>query len=150
MRAIILILVAASSAGVAAVADPPPTAMSKVVTSPDWLVKPSAAEVVAAYPRRALIRRIGGTARVTCVVTVDGETAGCEVLAEDPPGVGFGPAALKLSHRFRFRPRTVDGIPEGGAIVIIPFRFEIPPEAPRGPTWLDWLLHKEPATNRAS
>lgn len=114
-------------------------------------MKPTEADVQWAYPARAQRRRIDGFAKLGCVVTAAGAAVDCRILSETPEGAGFGLAALKLSPRFQFRPETVDGVAVGGAKIIIPFRFELPPDnQPRGPAWLDRLLHRPPPADTPS
>jgi hypothetical protein len=45
------------------------------------------------------------------VLTAQGVLTQCQVVSEDPPGSGFGAAAVTLSSRFLMRPATVDGRP---------------------------------------
>jgi TonB family protein len=116
-----------------------PLRVPHVVARPSWLVKPTQAELQWAYPNDALRKNINGFARLGCVVTASGEAVNCQVLSEEPDGAGFGQAALKLTPRFRFQPQTVDGVAVGGANIVIPVRFEIPP-SPR-PGWLHRLVH---------
>jgi hypothetical protein len=47
------------------------------------------------------------------------------VQSEQPAGIGFGPAAIKLSNLFRMKPQTVDGAAVSGAEVTIPLNFKI-------------------------
>ena len=58
-----------------------------------------------------------------CRVTEQGTLADCSVVSEDPPGEGFGEAALKLSGGFRMEPKTADGQSVKGAVIVIPIRF---------------------------
>jgi TonB family protein len=144
MRAIVLVLGAAFALSAnttqaeseAAIGQPAPA--PHAVTPPDWLVKPTQAELQWAYPRDALRRNINGYARLGCVVTASGQAVGCQILSEEPQGAGFGQAALDLTPRFRFRPSTVDDVPVGGARIVIPIRFAIPPP---GRGWFANLLH---------
>jgi protein TonB len=67
-----------------------------------------------------------GISRIKCTVTACGTLENCEVLSEDPPGYGFGEAALGMSKLFKMRPQTKGGQPVGGATVVIPLKFEVP------------------------
>jgi TonB family protein len=150
MRAVTIALAAAAGViGGGAAPSPPPAAPpgpivhSSVITSIDWIKQPSALDMANYYPNRAQRMGIEGSARIECLVTPDGLASNCDILVEQPTDQGFGPAALKLSRLFRFRPETRDGMPVSGR-VIIPVRFALPPDAPpeHHPNWLDRLLGK--------
>lgn len=94
----------------------------------DWLKKPSAENIMAVWPRQALERGVGGRAKITCVVTVQGALRDCKVVEESPTGVGFGAAALALAPQFLMRPALKDGKPIQGE-VSIPVNFPNPGKA---------------------
>lgn len=87
----------------------------KVITRPDWLVRPTPQQMASFFPRGAKAR----TARVTltCTVSIDTTVRDCRVRDETPAGQGFGEAALKASKLFRMSPKTVDGQPEDGGVI---------------------------------
>ncbi len=97
-----------------------------VIRNPQWVRRPSAEQMLAAYPDRALEREISGRATLSCGVRADGSMTGCSVVSETPSGAGFGRAALGLSRHFRLSPRTVDGAVIDGARVSIPIGFTLP------------------------
>lgn len=78
------------------------------------------------YPDAAQRISLEGRAVISCTVTAEGLVENCEVISEDPPGFGFGAAALRLSASFRMRPQTIDGVPVGGAKVTVPLAFRLP------------------------
>jgi periplasmic protein TonB len=102
---------------------PKPTPRPAVITNPEWLSRPSAAEFARVYPEQAAREGIGGLVSLSCEVAVNGAVTACDVVSESPGGYGFSRAALSLTPHFRLKPRTEDGQPVGGARVVIPIRF---------------------------
>ncbi len=95
-----------------------------IITNPDWARRPSSAQLQAAYPLRAVRSGLGGgSARIQCVVAVNGTLTDCVAIEETPPGYGFGAAALSLTQQLVMRPQQRNGRPVGGATVTIPIRF---------------------------
>ena len=91
-----------------------------------WAQKPNEDQIWWAYPSAAVNVRASGKVVLTCGVTTAGATKDCQVVSEDPAGLGFGGAAVALSAQFLFTPRTVCGQPvESSARIPINFR---PPE----------------------
>jgi TonB family protein len=107
--------------------DAPPTAM--LVPQPEWLEKPTMADLVAAYPATDK-DELGGMAVLDCRFAGDGRLTGCRVSSETPSEDGFGAAALKLAPLFRAKLTTPEGAPVAGSAVRIPFRFQGPHGAP--------------------
>ncbi|WGM37195.1 hypothetical protein AMEJIAPC_00089 [Caulobacter sp. NIBR1757] len=75
------------------------------------------------WPAEAARKGIGGRAVIGCSVNVTGALQACTVVSEDPPGSGFGQAAILLAGSFKMKPRLIDGKPEAGATVRIPINF---------------------------
>lgn len=118
-----------------AVVDPPPvsgTAMEPtppqppaVIRNPSWQRQPSAAQLMRAYPTRALTARVSGAVGLNCLVDRNGRVADCDVTQETPGGHGFGRAAQGLARYFQINPRTVNGAAEGSRVTIN-LRFQAP------------------------
>jgi protein TonB len=87
-----------------------------------WLERPNAEDFALYYPEAAVDRGQGGRVTLDCVVAAHGRIA-CRVTSEDPPGWGFGEAALRISMHFRMAPATRDGRPTSGGRVRVPIRF---------------------------
>jgi|GEM_PF-280791 len=101
----------------------PPAQLTGEVTPPAWFKKPSAADLIAAWPSEALSRGIGGKVTLTCMVSLHGELEACHVVSESPEGMGFGAAAMLLTPQFLFKPATRDGQPVISNMTL-PLKFE--------------------------
>jgi periplasmic protein TonB len=97
----------------------------KVILNPDWISKPSGAQLADAYPDRALGLGRSGSATLLCTVEVTGQVRDCTVAQETPKDLGFGAAALRLSRWFRIRPQTEDGQAVDGSQVRVPIQFGV-------------------------
>jgi TonB family protein len=92
-------------------------------TAPDWLQKPSLAQMYFVWPRSAAAKGSAGRGVLKCVVNKQGLAQACEVISESPAGKGFGEAALKLTPTFLFKPAMLNGEPVDAEIAI-PITFE--------------------------
>jgi TonB family protein len=64
-----------------------------------------------------------GSAKLQCMVMADGSLQSCTVMSEDPPGKGFGDAALATAKTAKVRPDPAR--PAAGILVKnIPFTFK--------------------------
>lgn len=105
-------------------------AQAQKVVNPDWLEKPSGADIAEHFPKLAQMLSIEGRALVACEVSAKGLLDRCSVVSEVPVGLGFGPAAQVLAKTFKMTPKTVDGKPVAGGEIRIPIRFTLPPAPP--------------------
>jgi len=125
MLAVWILTGAAAAAGQdAASSGTPPTAPAKPLGMPHWVRKPDGDDVASVYPSGALGR--GGHAVVLCKITADGSMSDCKLLSEQPEGLGFGDAALKLAPHFKMSATTSDGRSVEGLTVNVPMTFSPP------------------------
>ncbi len=108
----------------APVAGPPrPSAVQR----PNWVRRPSPDDIARVYPDAARKARLGGKITLTCKVLETGLLDACGIVQEDPEGMGFGEAALKIARLYRMKPVLADGAPVTGGVVRIPVVFAGPP-----------------------
>lgn len=105
-------------------AEPAPQPPS-VIRNPSWARQPSGEQMMRAYPERAVVAGVSGSASLNCLVLPGGGVTDCSVTHETPGGYGFGRAAQSLSRHFRVNPRTVDGAAEGSRVAMT-VRFTLP------------------------
>ena len=96
-----------------------------MIKNPEWVSKPTAAQLGRIYPERAATKEMSGGATLLCGVATDGSMVGCAVIDESPKGWRFGEAALAAARYFKMSPRTVDGQVVEGAKVRIPIVFNL-------------------------
>lgn len=63
--------------------------------------------------------------KLRCVVGDEGRMESCVVVSEDPPGIGIGAAALKVSGKFQI-PAVLNGAPTKGGVIDIPVHMRAP------------------------
>jgi hypothetical protein len=63
-----------------------------------------------------------GSAKLQCLVMADGSLQSCKIVSEDPPGKGFGEAAMHMAEHQKVRPD--DKRPATGLLATIPFNFK--------------------------
>ncbi|MBR7617873.1 TonB family protein [Phenylobacterium sp. 20VBR1] len=103
-----------------------------LITQPLWKTTPNLIDFIRAYPEKPRLARIGGRAVVQCGVKADGGLEACAVVSEEPIGLGFGEAALKLAGGMVLHPQTRAGVDVAGGVIQIPIRFAAPPAPPEG------------------
>jgi len=109
---------------------------------PIWSRAPTRAQVESAFPLRALGKIDSGYAILRCRVALTGLLINCNDLAESPPGVGFGAAALTLADRFVLSMADYKPAELKGVSVDIPVSFLAPGRpAPKlfAPEWVSTL-----------
>ncbi len=73
-------------------------------------------------------------ANIVCTVRHDGGLTACEVVSEQPAGLGFGDAALIVAGVMEMNPWTAQGTPVDGARIKLPVRLELPADTPAAAT----------------
>lgn len=135
------VLVVALSLGAAcaawAAAPKPPT----LIAQPDWIAKPTGADIQRLYPAQALKQGVIGKVVMTCRVDDAGKLRRCAlndiaVTGENLPigpnaDLGFGAATLKLAELFQMKPASKDGVATAGGQIRIPVRWALPQSASR-------------------
>lgn len=111
--------------------------------TPQWLERPTRADYEAARPTEGPANGAKGAATVLCAVTAEGRLSPCRSEEEMPAGMGFGPAALSLTAKFRMKTELTTGEPVAGHWIQLRLRFPpILPPPPNGarlienPQWL--------------
>jgi TonB family protein len=89
------------------------------------------AKMKAAYPKGATV---SGKAALDCVAAEGGKLADCKIAKEDPPGQGFGQAALSVVGYERIKPTDDAGVSVVGRSVRTYLEFLAPGDA--NPDWL--------------
>lgn len=94
-------------------------------TGPRLVRGPTMGQVRDNHPPNARSRY--GRAELSCRIRLDTRLEDCRVISESPPGLGFGPAGLRVANVFRFEPPTEDGRPVEGQQVTVGIDFGRPP-----------------------
>jgi TonB family protein len=75
------------------------------------------------YPGLAKKEGKAGSADVSYTITEDGKVADAKLVSEDPPGLGFGDAALESVKKWLYQPQRKDGKPLKRAGVLTHLTF---------------------------
>lgn len=95
--------------------------------TPSLAFVPTREDVADAYPPEAKAAGKGGRTVMACRLSRRGEIVPCTVSSEDPPGLGFGEAAMKLAHVFLSVAPLVEGRPTGPVPVVITIDWSTQP-----------------------
>lgn len=91
---------------------------------PELTKIPSDAQLLAAYPRKAVEGGVlTGRGVMRCAIVAGGGLTDCRVSSEEPAGQGFGEATLSLREHFAVSTWTDEGLPTIGGSVLVPVRF---------------------------
>ena len=111
----------------------PETPGARTVAHPKWIKGPDMRQL-AIFPDEAAQKGLTkGLGVADCAVAANGSLIDCKVSREDPVGLGFGPAAVRVAEVMQMSPWTEDGRPVDGARIKLPIRFEKTPDTPAAP-----------------
>ncbi len=95
-----------------------PAAAPAAIDHPQWLHTADPGRAGQVFPARAADAGLAtGRAVLECTADAQGMMTGCHVAQEDPPGLDFGPAALRVASAMGINPWTEEGRPADGARV---------------------------------
>ena len=95
-----------------------------LIDKPDWTAGGDLQSAGRSFPPEAV--RAGlktGLGVVNCAVAHTGKLADCNIVREDPPGVGIGETAVAVAETMQMNPWTAEGTPVDGARVQLPLRL---------------------------
>ena len=92
------------------------------LSSVRWIREPNARDFARFYPERALDQGRSGRVVLDCVVGGNGRLD-CSVADENPPGWGFGEAAVSIARQTRIDPTGPDGRSVAGEHLRLPLAF---------------------------
>ena len=99
-----------------------------------WLTKMNPEYAAKLFPAPAAAAGLKtGVGTVECTIKHDGGLEPCAVVSEQPPGLGFGDAALQIAAVMKMNPWTAQGDPVDGARIRLPVRLELQTAPPAGP-----------------
>jgi hypothetical protein len=108
----------------------PATQTSPAITKPVWAALPNGDALAQYFPERAQRMGVSGRAAMKCLAGEDGALNFCQIVAESPPGFGFGSATLKVAPFFRLGAADRDGVSVAGRQITIPLRWTTPRPSP--------------------
>lgn len=109
--------------------DPPGAPPTGIFRDPEWIGVPDGTAVP--YPEAARAAGVKkGRGVVDCLLDSTGRLTDCRLVSEEPAGLGFGDAALKMAPAFRVNPWTAEGRPVDGQRIKLPVGFSDEPAAP--------------------
>jgi protein TonB len=108
---------------------PPPQADPVMIVQPEWEVRPQGDDIARLFPAAAVKAGASGQAVVQCGVLADGHLDHCQVIAEQPEGMGFGEASVEMAVLFKMKPTMADGSSVDGAQVLIPLSWSLGPKS---------------------
>ena len=84
-----------------------------IIREPEWVRKPTREEVAALRPAAAKDFKLSAVANMWCTAKADGTLDACQLDWQDPPGLGFGEAAMKTVPLWKMKTADRHGLVEG-------------------------------------
>lgn len=103
----------AKSPGAATAAGPAKVDPKIIIREPQWTQRPTPAQIAQLKPAASADFKLSAVASLWCVAQADGSLGACQIDWQDPPGMGFGEAAMKAAPLFRMAPSDRLGSIEG-------------------------------------
>lgn len=101
-----------------------PAPTQRIRSGPRFTRRPTTEQLFAHYPEAARQAGIEGRASVRCVVQPNLHLDECTIVSEDPPGYGFGAAAIEVMRTyFEVEPTLPDGSSIVGGTLTLPMRW---------------------------
>jgi TonB family protein len=98
---------------------------SPFVTRPKWVSMPTAGDLDGILPEAAAkAGKVKARVVLACTVAQGGVLEACAVETEEPAGVGYGEATLRLARAFRLTTWSPDGVPTVGARIRAPISYD--------------------------
>jgi protein TonB len=94
------------------------------VTHPVWTSRPSASDLRRLYPPGG--KGITGQVAADCLIDESGRFTSCEIVSEEPAGLGFGTSTIELSKLFKMKLLDADGVAVPGRKLRLPVRWSPP------------------------
>ncbi|HWE47015.1 MAG TPA: hypothetical protein VG407_13400 [Caulobacteraceae bacterium] len=95
-----------------------------VYVQAEWVDEPDFEAMLMAFPAEAFAKGVGGKGLILCQIEADTTIHDCHVTKEEPPGMGFGAAAVAVIEKGHMGPTTVDGETLPRIKLNLPFTFE--------------------------
>lgn len=96
-----------------------------LIEDPQWIQRPSPAQINRLYPLAAASANRSGIAHVACVARWDGVLEDCHVLSETPGGLDFGAATLAAARHHRLAPVAQTGADRRRGVVHLSMRWQL-------------------------
>lgn len=91
------------------------------VTNPVWTARPSTRDLERLYPPN--VHGVTANVSADCLIDQEGKFSSCDIVQEDPSGLGFGESTIKLSKLFRMKAVDAHGVPVAGRKLRLPIRW---------------------------
>lgn len=95
--------------------------MEGYVVHPVWTRRPSVEDLKRLYPRG--VHGVTANVSVDCLIAESGRFTTCELVHEDPAGLGFGASTINVAKLFQMKPFDADGAAVAGRKLRLPVRW---------------------------